>query len=132
MKRTFAFTTAAALCGLLAFSFGAFARGPGGGSGGGGGGPGGGGGGEETAAQNLSVPTIMVGGAVGVSYSAAHRTHRQTLVPPAAPPDPLTGYEVPGYYCVQKVHTWQAQCFSDADGSRCLAPGATTSRATRS
>jgi hypothetical protein len=30
---------------------------------------------------------------------------------------PLTGYEVPGYYWVQKVHTWQAQCFNAAGAS---------------
>lgn len=29
--------------------------------------------------------------------------------------DPLTGYEVPGYYYVQKVHAWQAQCFNDVE-----------------
>lgn len=76
--------------------------------------PGGGKPGGETAAQNLSVPTIMVGGAVGGLLCGTPETP-SLLVPAAAPPDPLTGYEVPGYYWVQKVHTWQAQCFNDVE-----------------
>jgi hypothetical protein len=32
------------------------------------------------------------------------------LKPPTG--TPRTGYELPGYYWVQKVHTWQAQCFN--------------------
>ena len=28
---------------------------------------------------------------------------------------PLTSYEVPGYYWVQKTHTWQTQCFNAAE-----------------
>ncbi|SDX58892.1 hypothetical protein [Thiocapsa roseopersicina] len=105
MKRTFAFTTAVALTGMLAYSGVGFAAkggipGPPGGTG------------EETAAQNLSVPTIMVGGEVGSLLCGTPETP-SPLVPAAAPPDPLTGYEVQGYYWVQKVHTWQAQCFND-------------------
>lgn len=30
---------------------------------------------------------------------------------------PLTGYEVQGDYWVQKVHTWQAQCFEADTGT---------------
>jgi hypothetical protein len=30
---------------------------------------------------------------------------------------PLTGYPVPGSYWVQKVHTWQAQCFTAASAT---------------
>ncbi len=75
---------------------------------GGGGGNGPPNGGEETAAQNLSVPTIMFGTAVG-GLSCGTVEDPSALVPPTG--DPLTGYEVPGYYYVQKVHTWQAQCF---------------------
>ncbi len=70
------------------------------------------GGGEETAAQNLSVPAIMVGAAPGglVCDGDAPETASPLLRPLG---EPLTGYEVPGYYYVQKVHTWRAQCFND-------------------
>lgn len=105
MKRTFAFTTAVALTGMLAYSGVGFAAkggipGPPGGTG------------EETAAQNLSVPTIMVGGAVG-GLICGTPDAPSALVPPTG--TPLTDYEVPGYYWVQKVHTWQAQCFNDVE-----------------
>lgn len=75
-------------------------------------GGGGGGGEEEAAAQNLSVPTIMVGTAAG-GLLCGTLDAPSALVPPTG--DPLTGYEVPGYYYVQKVHTWQAQCFHDVE-----------------
>jgi hypothetical protein len=80
------------------------------GVGGGGGKPGG----EETAAQNLSVPTIMVGGTAG-SLTCGTVASPSPLIPPPADAEPLTGFSVDptGYYWVQKVHTWQAQCFSD-------------------
>jgi len=71
---------------------------------------------DETAAQNLSVPTIMIGGAVG-GLLCGTPDLPSALVPAAAPPDPLTGYETPGYFWVQKVHTWQAQCFNDVEAS---------------
>ena len=46
---------------------------------------------------------------------------------------PRTGFEASrGYYWVQKVNTWQAQCFEASDGVVSVtAPGATTSRATQ-
>lgn len=95
------------LSGAMASGAAFAARPPGAGGGGGGGGnPGG----EETAAQNLSVPTIMIGTPVG-GLSCGTPTIPSALKPPTG--DPLTGYEVPGFYYVQKVHTWQAQCFSD-------------------
>ncbi len=77
--------------------------------------PGGGGGrpGEETSAQNLSVPTIMVGGVVGGLTCGTTPESPSGLVLPMG--DPLTGYELSGYYYVQKVHTWQAQCLSDLE-----------------
>lgn len=84
---------------------------PGGGGGGpGGGGGGGGGGGEETASQNLSVPAILVG-PLG-TLDCGTETTPSPLVPPTG--TPLTGYEVDpaAYWWVQKVHTWQAQCFN--------------------
>jgi hypothetical protein len=69
----------------------------------------GGGGGETTAAQNLSVPTILVG-PLGTLVCGASDAAPSVLKAPTG--TPLTGYEVPGYYWVQKVHVWQAQCFN--------------------
>ena len=88
----------AVLLGAATFSGDAFAKGKPGGN------PGG-----ETAAQNLSVPVILVG-PLGTLVCGASDTAPSALVPPTG--TPLTGYEVPGYYWVQKVHTWQAQCFN--------------------
>lgn len=60
------------------------------------------------AAQNLSVPAILVG-SLGTL---------QCGLPLLAPTGtPLTGYEVPGYYWVQKVHTWQAECRYESGAS---------------
>jgi len=70
--------------------------------------------GGETAAQNLSVPTILVG-SLGTLVCGASVAAPRDLVPPMG--TPLTGYEVPGYYWVQKVHTWQAQCFNATEAS---------------
>jgi hypothetical protein len=104
-RRKLTIAIAAALTGMLVLSVDGFAaRPPGVGGGGGGGGE------EEAAAQNLSVPTIMVGGAAGGLVCGTVEAP-SALVPPTDVP--LTGYEVPGYYYVQKVHTWQAQCFND-------------------
>ena len=64
------------------------------------------------AAQNLSVPTIMIGGAVGGLLCGTPDLPSQ-LVPPTGTPS--TGYETEGYYWVQKVHKWQAQCFNDVE-----------------
>lgn len=69
-----------------------------------GGGGGGGGGHETTATNNLSVPTIMIGGGfTGVTCPGG-------LVYPSG--TPLAGYEVDptAYYFVQGVHKWQAEC----------------------
>lgn len=93
---------------VLAVAVPALAKGPGGG-GGGGGGPGGGGGGgghTETATNNLSWPTIMIGGTMGLESEG--------LEMPTG--EPLTGYPVPGYYYVQGVHKWQAQWMTAASG----------------
>ena len=84
----------AALFGAAVLSGAAFAKGK----------PGG-----ETAAQNLSVPGILVG-SLGTLVCGTSDLAPSALVPPTG--TPLTGYEVPGYYWVQKVHTWQAQCFN--------------------
>ena len=82
----------------------AFAQGGSGGSGGGGG-KGGGGGGGETAANNLSVPAIIIGaGAPTLSFACG------AAVDPSG--TPLTGYPVDttAYYYVQGIHKWQASC----------------------
>jgi hypothetical protein len=115
-KSTLKMSITAALFGAAAVSGSAFALPPGCDAPpcGGGGGNGPPNGGEETAAQNLSVPTIMFGTAVG-GLSCGTVESPSALVPPSG--DPLTDYEVPGYYYVQKVHTWQAQCFY-ADAAR--------------
>ena len=65
--------------------------------------------GTETT-QNLSVPTIAVGALGGATCGTTEDPSKPSnLVRPSG--EPLTGYEVPGQYWVQKVHTWQAQCF---------------------
>jgi hypothetical protein len=66
-------------------------------------------GGDETAAQNLSVPAILVG-SLGTLVCGADAENPSALVEPTG--DPLTGYELPGDWWVQKVHTWQAECFN--------------------
>jgi len=113
MKRTLAFIAAAALMGMLAFSGSAFAYRPGCdappcGGGGGGGRPT-----PEEGAQNLSVPGILVPGGPLGTLVCGIPSDVPDLVPPTG--TPLTGYELDptAYYWVQKVHTWQAPCFSD-------------------
>jgi hypothetical protein len=78
--------------------------GPPGGTGGGTGGGGGGGGHEPGGTNNLSVPTIMIGG----SFTGVTCTSGDDLVYPSG--TPLSDYELPGSYFVQGVHTWQADC----------------------
>jgi hypothetical protein len=69
------------------------------------------------AAQNLSVPAILVG-SLGTLQCGTPESPSPLVRPTGTP---LTGYEVPGYYWVQKVHTWQAQCFyADLDGTSVL------------
>jgi hypothetical protein len=94
------------LSGAMATSVAFAARPPGVGGGGGGGG----GGGEETAAQNLSVPAILVG-SLGTLICGTEEAPT-ALVPPTGTPS--TGYEVDpaAYWWVQKVNSWQAQCFN--------------------
>jgi len=107
MKRTFALAVAAALVGMLGLSVDAFAAK--------GGIPGPPGGGEETAAQNLSVPAILVG-SLGTLACGESDLAPSELVSPTG--NPLTGYDAAvGYYWVQKVHTWKAQCFNGLDAS---------------
>jgi len=63
-------------------------------------------GGEETATNNLSVPAIFVPDASDFSSLSCP----QTPVLPPVGGDPLTDFDLPGYYYVQGVHTWQAEC----------------------
>ncbi|MCB0156703.1 MAG: hypothetical protein KDD83_01120 [Caldilineaceae bacterium] len=81
-----------------------FAKGGPPGGGGGGGGGGGEGGHEPGGTNNLSVPTIMIGGGfTGVTCPGG-------LVDPTG--TPLAGYEIDpaAYYFVQGTHAWQAEC----------------------
>jgi hypothetical protein len=66
------------------------------------------------AAQNLSVPAILVG-SLGTLVCGDSDSAPSLLKEPTG--TPRTGYEVEGYYWVQKVHTWQAQCFEAASAS---------------
>ena len=69
-------------------------------------------GGETTLTNNLSVPTIMVGGGAFTGVTVGNETP-SALVPPTG--TPLTGYPIDtGYYYVQGVHKWQAQAYSTA------------------
>jgi hypothetical protein len=63
------------------------------------------------ATNNLSVPTIMVGGG-GFTGVACGVETPSVLAAPSGVPE--TGYEVEpdAYYYVQGVHKWQAQCYS--------------------
>ena len=97
--RIFGTALAAALFGSVILSGGAFAKGkppP-----------------TTEAAQNLSVPAILVG-PLGTLVCGTSDVAPSALVPPTG--TPLTGYEVPGFYWVQKVHVWQAQCFNAPGG----------------
>lgn len=69
------------------------------------------GGGEETAGFNLSVPAVFVG---SDPYGLTCSTTGAPVEPIAPTGTPLTGYFVPGYYFVQGVHQWQAECFEGA------------------
>ena len=80
-----------------------------------GGGGGGGGGGETTVANNLSVPTIMVGG--GFTGVTCPLDTPSALVTPTGTPQ--SGYPInpAAFYYVQGVNTWQAQCYTAATAS---------------
>lgn len=72
-----------------------------------GGGPPPGKGETDAGGNNLSTPTIMIGaGFTGITCTNGV----SDLVYPTG--DPLTGYEVEGYYYVQGTHAWQADCMT--------------------
>jgi hypothetical protein len=83
---------------------------------------GGGGGGKppSEATNNLSVPAILIG-PLGTVVCGASDSAPSLLVPPTGTPQ--TGYEVPGYFWVQKVHKWQTQCFNAVTASATAAWG---------
>jgi len=66
------------------------------------------------ATQNLSVPAILIGSLGTLTCGGSDLSPSALLEPRGTP---LTGYEVPDYYWVQKVHTWQAQCFTASEAS---------------
>jgi hypothetical protein len=72
----------------------------------------GGGGHEETGTNNLSVPTIMIGG--GFTGIICNPINSGEPISTIQYPEgiPLSGYEIDptAYYYVQGVHTWQADC----------------------
>jgi hypothetical protein len=57
---------------------------------------------DETATNNLSVPTIMIGG----GFTGVTVPQEGVIYPTGTP---LAGYEVAGDYYVQGVHKWQAE-----------------------
>jgi hypothetical protein len=81
----------------------------------GGGGGGGGGGHTEALGNNLSVPTIMIGGGF-TGVTAPVGTPADVLYPTGIP---LTGYPVEptDYYYVQGTHKWQAQAYTVSSGT---------------
>lgn len=70
------------------------------------------GGGETTLTNNLSVPTIMVGGSFTGITCGTPETPSELISPTG---NPFTGYELDptAYYYIQGTHKWQAQCFND-------------------
>jgi hypothetical protein len=93
------FTLFLTLIVLLALTIPAYGKGPGGGGGGGGGH-------EPGATNNLSVPLINIGG----SWTGVVCTDGVDFVDPTGQAV-HTGYDAaPGYYYVQGLNTWQAEC----------------------
>ena len=63
--------------------------------------------GGDEAGNNLSVPAILVGGALGNVIGCGSETFDGAVAPSGVPE---SGYELDGDYFVQGVHTWQAAC----------------------
>lgn len=64
--------------------------------------------------NNLSVPAIMVPGPGTFTVSCPADVPGPLVAPTG---EPSTGYTVPGYYYVQGVNAWQAQCYTAAAGT---------------
>jgi hypothetical protein len=101
MGRVLVGLVGAATAAALIMPGAAFAKGPGGG-------------GEEVAANNLSVPAVFVGtGGLPTGVVCDGETLGLALPEDITTNlDPSTGFEVAGYYYVQGVHKWQAQCIT--------------------
>lgn len=82
---------------------------------------GGHGGGETTLTNNLSVPTIMVGG--GFTNVNCPVGTPGTLSEPTGTPSSGYPLDTSAYYYVQGVNTWQAQCFTGTTASATAAWG---------
>ncbi len=107
IRRSVTVIGAVTLAALMAVPGAALAKGgpPAGAGGGKAGGGGGGGGGETTLTNNLSVPAIFVGtNPFGLASCVE-------VIPTGVP---ATGFEVAGYYFVQGIHKWQAECLNAA------------------
>jgi hypothetical protein len=65
------------------------------------------------ATNNLSVPTIVVGGGT-LSVPCGVETP-SLLVPPTGTPSWITTTDPEDYYFVQGTHKWQAQCYSTSN-----------------
>jgi hypothetical protein len=79
-------------------------------------GGGGGGGGEETLSNNLSVPAVLVGGALSATVGCGADGGFAGLVAPSG--TPLTSFPIDpsAHFYVQGVHKWQAECTTAASG----------------
>lgn len=75
------------------------------------------------ASNNLSVPTIFVGGAGFTGVTCGTPLAPSPLVYPTG--DPRTGYAIDAdaAWYVQKVHRWQAQCYVDGSAAAAAAWG---------
>jgi len=65
--------------------------------------------------NNLSVPAIFVPSPGTFAVTCGTAGALLSAVDPTGMP--LTGFELPGYYYVQGVNTWQAQCITAAAGT---------------
>ena len=99
MKRMAALSGALLLAMVLAFPAGIAARGK----------P------DTEATNNLSVPTILVGGGGFTGVTCGGASSPSALLFPSG--DPRADYEAPGSWYVQTVHKWQAQCYVDGTAS---------------
>lgn len=88
--------------------------------------PGKGGGGPPAveSSNNLSVPTIMLGGGSFEGVTCGESATWSDLIAPSG--EPIDGYELDpdAYYFVQGVNKWQAPCANYSSGTDLLVSGA--------
>ena len=70
------------------------------------------------ATNNLSVPAILVGSTNPFGLTCPSDAPSVLVTPTGTP---STGYDVPGYYYVQGLNTWRAQCLAGATGQTATA-----------